>query len=42
MYLVCVTGFSGNVTDREASGMKSTAVSLSETGGGPEWTEFSA
>ena len=44
MYLVCVTGLSGKVTalSPEASETKSTAVSLSKCGGGPEWTEFNA
>ena len=44
MYLVCVTGLSGKVTvlSPEASEMKSTAVSLSRTGSGPEWTKFVA
>ena len=44
MYLVCVTGLSVKVTvlSPEVSEMRSTAVSLSKTGGGPEWTEFRA
>ena len=44
MYLVCVTGLSGKVMalSPEASETKSTAVSLSKTGSGPEWTEFVA